>query len=327
MNNAFMNKSLISVIVPVFNVEKYVNKCLDSIINQDFYYLNIIVVDDGSFDDCSHICDSYILKDNRIIVIHKKNEGVSSSRNCGIVLSSGEHICFIDSDDFIEPSMISALYTASMENNSDVSECDYNCHADYNNGSKNIKEIVNYTKEEALLGNIKDEIFKQIVWNKLYKSSILIDEPFPVEKNNEDEFWTYKILAKANTLCRISLDLYHYVQRNDSYINSSYSLKRLDIVDAKKEKMFFINDNFPTLYDYALKSFLSTCRYEYQCISRNIHLDIDGFYRKRLYDSYRNYFSIGLISDYKFENKLWCIIFTLFPNLYSLIRNLFRIGL
>lgn len=194
-------EELISVIVPIYNVEKYLNKCIESIINQSYSNLEIILVDDGSKDSSGIMCDSYILKDKRIKVIHKENGGLSDARNVGLDKAKGEYIVFIDSDDWIDEKMIEILYNIIKKNNSDISICDY--FLAYNEEIQTQKEdieIINLSNIEALK-TIYDKdlgVCMIVAWNKLYKRNLFKDDiRYPYGKIHEDEFTTYKLLYKA----------------------------------------------------------------------------------------------------------------------------------
>lgn len=167
-----MNKNLISVIVPVYNVSKYLNQCIESIINQTYTNLEIILIDDGSNDESEKICDEYKNKDDRIIVIHQENGGLSAARNAGLDICKGKYISFVDSDDYPEPNFIDCLYSSLIENNVKVSMCDIN-HVDEN--SQTI-ETEKWDSTDIVSGR---EIFKRnkgfihsVVWNKLYSADI-----------------------------------------------------------------------------------------------------------------------------------------------------------
>ena len=206
-------EELISVIVPIYNVEKYLNKCIESIINQSYSNLEIILVDDGSKDSSGIMCDSYILKDKRIKVIHKENGGLSDARNVGIDKAKGEYIVFIDSDDWIDEKMIEILYNIIKKNNSDISICDY--FLAYNEEIQTQKEdieIINLSNIEALK-KIYDKdlgVCMIVAWNKLYKRNLFKDDiRYPYGKIHEDEFTTYKLLYKAEKISYTKQKMYY----------------------------------------------------------------------------------------------------------------------
>lgn len=246
-------KKLISIIVPVYNVEKYLIKCLESIVHQTYKNLEIILVDDGSTDLCGKICDEYALKDNRIKVIHKKNGGVSEAKNCGIEISKGDYLMFIDGDDFVDKSICEKLITISRKNNVDISMCDMYRVI----GEKIINEpFCSKLKRNKILNGklVLKEFFRKYSTelysgcNKLYKREIFFNRNkirFPVGKVFEDMHINYKLYFMAKNIIIISDRLYYYVKRNNSITTRRHTerdvLSRLDFI--KDIKLFSKNVN------------------------------------------------------------------------------------
>lgn len=258
---------LISIIVPVYKVEEYLDKCIESIVNQTYTNLEIILVDDGSPDNCPKMCDKWAEKDNRIKVIHKENGGLSDARNAGLSVATGDFIAFVDSDDYIESDMYEKLLSVIINTSSDISVC--NLRYVYVNESTalcnkiNTELITEYTTEEAMSALIDDKI-RQVVWNKLYRTEIIKDVNFDVGKYHEDEFWSYKAIGSANKIATIDYTGYNYLQRSGSIMGNSYSLKRLDAVEAKCLRQEYLKKYFPTLFQKGLISLLFTCIYHGQ---------------------------------------------------------------
>ena len=161
---------LISVIVPIYNVEKYLDRCVDSIINQTYKNLEIILVDDGSPDNCPQMCDDYAKKDSRIKVVHKENGGLSDARNVGMEVATGEYVSFIDSDDYISLDFYETLLETIVDNDSDIVECGVVKFYEDNSFDKYSDDlkVTNYDTVDGLEGLINENPFKQHVWNKLY---------------------------------------------------------------------------------------------------------------------------------------------------------------
>ena len=227
------NKDLISVIVPVYNVEKYIRRCLDSIVNQTYSNLEIILIDDGSKDASGKICDEYAKKDNRITVIHKKNGGLSSARNVGIENSNGKYITFIDSDDMIKENFISVLYDNLINFDSQISICGYKFV--YNNMvpfdvDKKKEKISVFSSEKALMKMLYQKQINNSAWGKLYLKSIFKDIRYPEGKIYEDIPVTYKTFLKSNRIVLTSAQCYFYTKREES-ISSSFNEKTLDIIE------------------------------------------------------------------------------------------------
>lgn len=260
--------SLISVIVPIYNVEKYLDRCVDSIINQTYKNLEIILVDDGSPDNCPQMCDDYAKIDNRIKVVHKENGGLSDARNVGMKVATGEYVSFIDSDDYISLDFYETLLETIVDNDSDIVECGVVKFYEDNNFdeySDDLK-VTNYDTLDGLEGLINENPFKQHVWNKLYKSNIALDISYAVGKLNEDEFWTYQIFGKAKKVTRINKTMYYYFQRGSSIMGNGYNIRRLDALEGKMNRQAYIEKNFPTLATKAKVDLYGSCMFAYQSV-------------------------------------------------------------
>lgn len=260
--------SLISVIVPIYNVEKYLQKCVDSIINQTYKNLEIILVDDGSPDNCPQMCDDYAKKDSRIKVVHKENGGLSDARNAGMKVATGEYVSFIDSDDYISLDFYETLLQTMIDNDSDIVECSvvkFYENEKFDEYSDDLK-VTNYETVDALDGLISENPFKQHVWNKLYKSSVALDIPYAVGKLNEDEFWTYQVFGKAKKVTRIYKTMYYYFQRGSSIMGNGYNIKRLDALEGKMNRQAYIEKNFPILTTKAKVDLYGSCIFAYQSV-------------------------------------------------------------
>lgn len=260
--------SLISVIVPIYNVEDYLDRCVDSIINQTYKNLEIILVDDGSPDNCPQMCDDYAKKDSRIKVVHKENGGLSDARNAGMKVATGEYVSFIDSDDYISLDFYEILLQTMIDNDSDIVEC--GVVKFYENGKfdeySDDQMIKNFNTVDGLEGLINENSFHQYVWNKLYKSSVALDIPYAVGKLNEDEFWTYQIFGKAKKVTRINKTMYYYFQRGSSIMGNGYNIKRLDALEGKMNRQAYIEKNFPTLATKAKIDLYGSCMFAYQSV-------------------------------------------------------------
>lgn len=252
----------ISVIVPVYNVEKYVHRCIDSIINQTYKDIEIILVDDGSTDKSGEICDDYAKLDTRIKVIHKKNGGLSDARNIGIENSTGEYISFVDSDDYIHYDMIKCLYINIKEYKANISICGYEktyCDNMKNIGAVELKDIQCLNNVEAIHLLFDENLDSNFVvaWGKLYQRKLFKDIIYPINKIHEDEFTTYKLLYTSKKIVYDSTQLYYYYQRNDSIMNREFNEKRLDVFDAFFEQInFFYARNLYTEYQLAIQRYI-----------------------------------------------------------------------
>lgn len=255
---------LISVIVPVYKVEPYLDRCVQSIVEQTYPNLEIILVDDGSPDNCPAMCDAWAEKDNRIRVIHKKNGGLSDARNAGLAVCRGTYIGFVDSDDWIHGEYLSLLYNACKVSDVYISACDVRVVGDEPVSSEILhQECCMHSVEEALGTLIKGTRFRAVAWNKLYHRSVLAGELFPVGRYHEDEFFTYRILAKTDWLAFVDAPLYYYYQRAGSIMNTA-SVRHLDVLDAWTGRLQFLKDNFPALYPGDKAAFCAACVHLYK---------------------------------------------------------------
>lgn len=321
-----MNSDLISVIVPIYKVEKYLKECVDSICNQTYSNLEIILVDDGSPDKCGQICDDYEKKDNRIKVIHKKNGGLSSARNAGLDIARGEFISFIDSDDCIAYDFIEKLHTLCIENNADIAECDF---VSFQDGTKMTKDNVNIridifsSKEKQIKMYIEDYVKSIIACNKLYKKYIYNNLRFPVGKINEDEFCTYKALYSCkNKIVVTNEQLYYYRYNPESIMGKKFNLKRLDGLEALVErKNFYKNHNEEELYIKTSEKYGEIIRYIYGLVKENI--DNSQEILKKLHnDAKENYKEIKKYKDIKLGSKFKNMMFITCPNIYLSTRKI-----
>lgn len=220
----------VSIIVPVYNVEKYIHKCIDSILAQTYRNLEIILVDDGSPDNCGKICDEYASNDNRIIVIHQKNGGLSAARNAGLNKSTGNFIVFVDSDDYLESSAIEDCIHYIKTNNYDILIFNwYDIYLD--DQLKTIKKFPrkineNYSKSyKSLYYAILWDKIPNLVWNKIYKKELWENIYFPKNCNFEDLAVMPYIFAKAHNIGYLDKHLYNYNNSNSSSITSYISSK------------------------------------------------------------------------------------------------------
>ena len=244
---------MISVIIPVYNVEKYLNRCVDSVLGQSYTDFELILVDDGSPDKCPAICDEYALQDKRIKVIHKQNGGLSSARNAGLEIAKGDYIAFVDSDDFIHPDYLRLLYQALKETGADISICDFHWikyEEDVNIKKEEIQKITEYDNytifqyDEALGDGCN---WKKIVaWNKLYKKEIFFDIRFPEGKINEDVGVYYKCFYSSKKIVVINNKLYYYFYNEFGIMNSPFSEKRFDEIDLFLEEAEYFNSKLQT---------------------------------------------------------------------------------
>lgn len=237
---------LITVVVPIYNVEKYLNECINSIIAQSYKNLEIILVDDGSTDRCGVLCDEYQKRDMRIRVIHQENEGLSGARNSAIDIAKGEYITFVDSDDWISQDMLEKLYQRMVEIDADMVVS--GIESFYENGMKKSNnhnnKVFTYTKEEAFDCFLFNDYLTPCVCGKLYKTSLWNGIRHPKGKLFEDQFTTYKIIDRCSKVVFLTTPLYHYRKRSDSIGHSAFGEKTYHLYEAINEEYKFIINKY-----------------------------------------------------------------------------------
>ncbi|WP_298555613.1 glycosyltransferase [uncultured Algibacter sp.] len=270
-------KNKISIIVPVYNVELYLERCIDSLINQTYRNLEIILINDGSTDNSKIICDQYAEKDSRIIVIDQKNSGSSVARNSGLETATGQIISFVDSDDSIHSSMLEVMVRLMLENNLEVLEIEPDTII------KNRKFDNKFVIQDALTATnkiIKTSSFS--VWRRIYKSSLVSDMRFIPKIIHQDVFYTIDVLKRVSHMGYLNSPFYHYNTDNMSVIRSEYTLKKTKTGIRATE---YIKNNVPnhpminrTVNDYITYYYTD----HFFLLSRNKHIDPDCKFRKKI---------------------------------------------
>ncbi len=223
-------KALISIILPVYNVKKYLTQCVSSIIKQTFQQWELIIVDDGSTDGSSELCDEFAVQDNRIKVIHKPNTGLSDSRNVAFATAEADIIGYVDADDWIEPDMYEILYQTMMQNDADISICGlFWSYKNKEKASCKGGETNVYTREEALNLILEDKVIQSYVCNKLFRRHVI--EAMPKSIYFEDIAVVFKYFMKSNKIAFTQVPKYHYRQRVSSIVND---------IDPKKQYQYFL---------------------------------------------------------------------------------------
>lgn len=286
MEKQIKNNELISVIVPVYKVEKFLKRCVDSIVNQTYKNLEIILVDDGSPDNCPKMCDEFAKNDKRIRVIHKKNGGLSDARNAGIENCKGNYVFFIDSDDYLELNAIEILYNNLVETGSQISIGKYAYVYDDDEGVKvSGNQTRVFTPNEIMLKYTDSEcVYFVIACSKLIKRETLGDIRFPVGKYHEDEFVTYKIICNAKRIVITEDTLYRYYQNSNSIMHNRKIKNDIDAIDAKIEKIEFCKNNKPEIYDDFIYDYLFSLMHNYRRImcSKEIEKTKKKYYKNKI---------------------------------------------
>ena len=315
---------LISIIVPIYNVQKYLPECLKSIVEQIYSNLQIILVDDGSPDLSPQICDEWALKDKRIEVIHKPNGGLSDARNCGLKYVTGNYVCFIDSDDVLNPDYVKWLHDAITENHVLLAACDIACFYDEDSIDFQVKNksFQIYSAESALDQILNGVGIRAIACNKMYKTDILKGETFVCGKHHEDEFFTYRIIDKAKEIVFVEAPLYFYRQRAGS-IMTSFSIKRLDALEAFLQRLKLLEKKYPNLYRKDKAAFCVAC-VSYYRYAKNASCRQMSDVEKRIKKLRRQIvFTLPELLSYSFKYQIY-IIGSLFPKWACRVLKLIR---
>lgn len=262
-------KPLISVIVPIYKAEQYLDKCVQSIVDQTYRNLEILLVDDGSPDSCPMLCDSWASKDSRIKVIHKKNEGQEVARNIGLDSATGSFIAFVDSDDWIASDMYEYLYSNLVNANADISACQATLvypDGKYRHTQEFSPRLRQGDAAHALI-LVSTDVMGHVVWDKLYKAELFTKIRFPDVPRDGDMFVTYRILDNINQFVFAPQPKYYYRQHDDSLAHSDKPVVAL-YVDACREMVALVQRKYPETVPYAYLDFITHCVWAFEQIAR-----------------------------------------------------------
>lgn len=247
---------LISVIIPVYKVEAYLDECISSVTGQTYKNLEIILVDDGSPDNCPAMCDVWAEKDSRIRVIHKENGGLSDARNAGIEAAAGEYIAFVDSDDWIKPQMYETMLTVLLREHADICSCNIlSCFPDHQ-AAWDCGEYTAGSSETFLAMLYHGTTYPVSAWSKLYRRSLWGELRFPEGKICEDAFTTYLLVDKATRIVQIPEPLYCYRIRENSIMTSAFRPARMDEEEAWRYNYEFVRQHYPAVFPAAYAFYL-----------------------------------------------------------------------
>lgn len=323
-------QELISVIVPIYKVEKYLDACIESIVNQTYGNLEIILVDDGSPDNCPAMCDAWAEKDSRIKVIHKKNGGQGEARNFALDIASGRYIGFVDSDDKISPAMYEKLLELLSENDADAVQC---AMLNFSDPDQTVFPVLTVEpkceildREKAVRYLLADRITSTCP-NTLLRKELAEKVRFDTGIINEDVMWIYRVLKYSRKTVITDEQLYYYLQRDGSTMNSKYSSKRFDALDATLLKADSIKDDFPSLYPLALRNYVGSCMYHYQMLCRLPKNDEYKSFKEKIHKRFCET-DLSIVAEATgLKYRIWHRAFKLFPDITCKIRNLLKIGL
>lgn len=326
-----MEENLISVIVPIYNTDKYLDDCIESIVNQSYSNLEIILVNDGSTDRSQEICEKWRDKDSRICLINQSNMGAPVAKNTGLDIIKGNFFMIVDSDDILHKKNIEILYEALIKSNADVSQGNYTENFEKFNEKNKEMNIICSTKifstKDALKELITRKSFNQMPWNKIFKKEVLNDIRFPKGKYIDDEYWTYKLFLNAKYSVMVNTITYYYRQHENSIMGQSFSVKRVQVIDANEERHCIIKKIYPDLACVSLESFFINCIYNFQKLCAIDRLDYEGKYRKYIIDKYRFYIKSEDIKRFTLKRRILFYSFYKYPYLISRIRNGLKRGI
>lgn len=318
--------SKISLIIPVYNVKEYVSKCIESVISQTYKNLEIIIVDDGSTDGSGTICDYYKSIDKRIVVIHKENGGLSSARNSGLKIASGQYIGFIDSDDYIDSTMYEILINSLSNNKADIVCCDYFEFRDNEELFDKIKrrDLI-YSKEEAMSHLFDDVGYKCFAWNKLYRKELWDRASFREGKIFEDIEPTFLVFSMANKIVFVQEKLYYYRVRKSSISQSGFYYGNNSIVDLR-DALENVWAQFVIDYTNRRKALAGGyasyyLHYISVALCNNEDVSADARKLKKFLLEYKKYV-FGAENQYKYKKLQFLFFYCLDYKLYSLIYRL-----
>ena len=290
----------ISIIIPVYQVEKYLTKCIESIIKQTFFNFELILIDDGSTDSSGDICDEYARIDNRIIVIHQKNQGVSAARNKGLDIAGGEYIAFVDADDFIEKDTYDFLYKNLQVNQADISICGLYHYYDENNIIYSKTQICNtLSKEDAIRLVMQGDVISVNPVNKLFARNVINKIRFLNDiAYAEDAYFTIEVLSNSSKIFVDTTPKYYYVHRLGSATTKEFSNNEYQIIDVYKKIFDLINQNFPDLITVAYRRLWGA----YKCILGRIASDT-------------------IKNRNKYKKDIYLLADVIRKNIFSIIKN------
>lgn len=318
-------KILVSVIVPIYQVEKYLQQCVDSILQQTYRELEIILVDDGSKDASARICDMYAEKDARVQVIHKENGGLSSARNTGLDIATGEYILFIDSDDWIEVDMVDLLLSNLIKENADISACGFK--KEYKDAEETVVFSHQYlvlNTEQGIKYGVMNGYYSIIACNKLVNANLYKGMRFPLGKTSEDYYVTYQLLVRSRKLVYDSREVYHYRMRKGS-IGHTKRISHEPTVQTR-HLLCFVKRNYPNILDTVLYAYFFTMMIVYNFyINANMR---DASRRKRLGLLMslfaKKYYKQMLSQPLSIKDRMLISIWRCIPCFYPVANNLYR---
>ena len=328
-----IKKLKISIIVPVYNVEKYLNKCIQSLVNQTYKNIEILLIDDGSTDLSGSMCDNYAQQYANVMTFHKENGGLSSARNFGLEHASGEYVSFVDSDDYVDPLyieyMIKPITNAIYDNIDIVISSIINDNSNNTNLSSASVIInnrsavyVHMTAQDALEAMCFERQFGVSACAKIIRTTIAKQNLFPVGKIYEDLATTYKMLGAAQNIIFINVPMYYYVNRDYSIRHSEWAPSAYDVMNAAHELLDYIDHNYPFIHDAAVyRYFMSANELYIRAFQEDTYKEIIAPVREKLIKLLPNITNNRTVPIMR---KLQCVMMAYVPCLYRICRQVYK---
>lgn len=315
-----MKRAAVSIIIPVYNGEHYIERCLNTVINQTLKNIEIIIVNDGSFDGTKRIIDNYCKRDKRIMIINKHNEGLYKARLDGIKYSSGEYIGFVDSDDKVELEMFEKMYQVASKGNYDVVNCNY--YIEDENGKcsiNNFTQLELHSKDEILYNYFSKHLIKEMMWSKIIKKEVFNDYEYIKNISTAEDYLIFsKILINIKSLYNLNEPLYYYFQRSDSIMNSKFSDKKINRLYSGEEVRDYYKKEMPDYINFCSLNLCFIIIYIYADIEKKEHKEKYYNDLKRKYHLYYKE-SKKVQDNISFLKKMLLLGFNFFPNAFSFI--------
>lgn len=303
-------KNLISIIIPIYNISQFIEKCLQIVCGQSYPYLEIILVNDGSTDDSDTLCHKWEFIDSRIKVYHKKNGGLSDARNYGLSKATGSYIIYLDGDDWIATNTVEKLVHIAQEYHADfIQSSYYYAYENYLLVYDEPANIIEYNKENALKELISNGRIKNFAWGSLIKRELALQVPFIKGKYFEDSFWKYQIMELSHKFVYVATPLFYYRQRPES-ISGNFTLRNIDLLIGTEERLQFIQKNYPKLFNFALNKYWNLA-FHCMLIAQQSH-------NENIKKTYKDYIVATNFKYKEYLNKRLKLIYILYNKFHPL---------
>lgn len=313
----------VSIIVPVYNVEKYLDRCVQSLLKQTLHDIEIILVDDESPDKCPQMCDEYAKNDTRVKVIHKKNGGLSDARNFGIHAATAKYIGFVDSDDYVALDMYEVLYNNLIKENADISMCSlYNCYSDSEPEKQDRIDYYVLNNKELIEIVMKAKITSVTAVNKLYKKSLFNNIKYPIGKLSEDAFVIIELLLEVKKGVLTTEQKYYYFHRENSITTSPFTIRDLNVIEAYKKNLYLIKENFPELESLGVMRYCWAHFYVLDKIMSTKNFNEYDIEKKIIKELKNNFWKIIRDDNFNITRKVALCLLIINKNLYRALTKI-----